>query len=242
MYTASKEFQNYAYFSVQVDQYYAATCIFSRHYDALKASYQLLPTEQDWPTDFSCLTERAASFFQVASRSLNYMGATQIFAIAPFPELTNLTGDIINFGFYTCYCFQWTLFENFVKQGVLGLANAKLLPENICNRCGHIQNRTEQFLKFIDSGKIFGHSPFQSVLPIQGYIPKTEEISYADLDLIRVQRNKFIHAVTSPEILPNSDLEKERSYKRSMWILRMFAGNIDQAIYNVRTASHPQPS
>lgn len=225
----SKQFQDYAWFSTQVDQYYAATRIFARHYDALKAAYVQLPQKQDWPNDPSCLSKAAKEFFIRASSAFNYMGTTGIFADNQSPELRSLPADIVNFGFYTCYCFQWTLFENFTKTSVLGLVADGLLPAKVCNELRTAERQTRGFLKIVDSQKVFGHSPFASVLPTN-----LEKIDFDDLDAIRNQRNEFIHAVKDASILPNSEGEKERLYERSMWILRLFAGNVDNGVQRLR--------
>ena len=232
----SNFFRDYAWFSVQVDQYYSATRIFARHHDALRATYAQLPKGDDWPEDFSGIPEKSQGFFIQAASSLNYMGTTGIFSDAPYPELNNLSVDVINFGFYTCYCFQWTLFENFVKGRILGLTQESLLTSEICDEIRNRKRQTARFLKYIDSGAVFGHSPFFAILPTAGWVPKTEECDFADLTEIREQRNRFVHAVKDPSILPNTEIEKERSYERSMWVLRQFASNLDQRVERLRSA------
>lgn len=234
---SSNTFQEYAWFSVQVDQYYAAIRIFARHYDSLKLAYSYLPKKKDWPSDFSCLSEPAKTFFVRASSALNYMGTTQVFTDAPFSQLNELPKDIVNFGFYTCFCFQWTLFESFVKQSIMDLAGADLLPTQVVSGLKARESGTKAFLQYIDKGHVFGHTPFTTVLPIMGYTPKFEKCDFRDLDLIREQRNQFIHALKNPSILPATEPEKERLYERSMWILRQFAGNIYQDIQNIRGQS-----
>lgn len=238
MAAASKSFEDYAWFSVQVDQYYAAVRIFARHYEALRQSYRSLPTREDWPDDLTALPGTAATFFMVAASSLNYMGTTRIFAEARFPQLANLPTAMVNFGFYTCFCFQWTLFESFVKNSVLGLANDASLPKAVCARVRLLERRSEQFLRYIDDGHVFGHSPFTTAMPVAGWAPSFETCNYADLDAIRKQRNALIHDVKGPSILPSSELEKDRQYERSMWILRKFAENVDSDVQRVRSSSH----
>lgn len=230
----SKAFQEYQWFSVQVDQHYATAKIFARHYEGLKAAYAQLPQESDWPKDLSCLSDAAQAFFLQASNALSYMGTTLIFAEAPYQELRSLPTDLINFGFYTCYCFQWTLFENFAKRSVLGLADDNLLASDVAFRLRALERHTREFLRYVDSGRVFGHSPFATVVPVAGWAPQYENCTFADLDAIREQRNKFIHAVESASILPNTESQKERLYERSMWILRQFAGNIDHEIQCLR--------
>lgn len=168
--TSSNSFQEYGWFSVQVDQYYAAIRIFARHYNALKLTYSELPQGQDFPSDLTCLSDSEKSFFMLASHSLNYMGTTKIFSDALFPNLSELPRDIINFGFYTCYCFQWTLFENFVKQSVMSLASDGLLSDPVLSRLQRIEQSqsTKAFLGYINSGNVFGHTPFVTVLPVGG--------------------------------------------------------------------------
>ena len=227
-------FQEYAWFSVQVDQYYAATRIFARHYGALKAAYAILPHGKDWPKEFSCLPDTARDFFVAASSALNYMGTTRIFEQASFPQLASLPTDMVNFGFYTCYCFQWTLFENFIKRSVFDLLNDGFLPFEVGSELKKREFRTAALLQFIDSGEVFGHSPFSTILPISAGTLQFEECSFGDLESIRKLRNELIHAVGSASILQNTEPEKERLYERSMWILRQFAGNIFQDTQGLR--------
>jgi hypothetical protein len=183
------------------------------------------------------LTEAAKAFFARAGSALNYMGTTGIFEETPYSELRSLPTDIVNFGFYTCYCFQWTLFENFVKHCVLSLVYDELLPCQIGSKLKARERQTFKFLHYLDSGHVFGHSPFTTDLPVTGWTPQFEHCDFTDLDAIREQRNKFIHAVENASILPGSEIEKERLYERSMWILRQFAGNIDQDAQNLRMPS-----
>jgi hypothetical protein len=237
--TPGNPFQEYAWFSVQVDQYYAATKIFARHYAALKAAYTHLPLGDTWPKDFTCLSEAATNFFVTAASALNCMGTTRIFEDAPFSQLASLPSDLINFGFYTCYCFQWTLFENFIKRSLFDLVDDGILPASVGTELRKREFRTAAFLQFVDSGQVFGHSPFSTVLPIAGWTPKFENCDFSDLNAIREQRNKFIHAVENTSILPNTEMEKECLYDRSMWILRQFAGNVFQDAQRLRALSNP---
>jgi len=223
--TASEAFKQYAWRSVQLDQYFAAVRIFSFHYGGLKAIYDRLPRGDDWPDDIPAWSEPARSFFTMASTVLNYMGTTQIFAETPYPELKSLPDDMRRIGFDTCFCFQWTLFEDFVKQRVLGLLDRNVLAPEVCEELKKLERRTERFLRYIDSGKVFGHTPFRTVLPVPGWTPTFEECGYAELDAIRRLRNQLIHTPQTSTI----DRTDQR-YDRSMWTLRLFAGNIDQAV------------
>jgi hypothetical protein len=172
------------------------------------------------------LSEKAQDFFISAANTLNYMGTTGIFLEAPYAELKSLPADIMKFGFSTCFCFQWTLFENFVKQQVLYLANRNLLVPTVSKGLKKRERHTEAFLKYIDSGQVFGASPFKTVLPARGWVPGIENCDFKDLDEIRRQRNELIHAEEGTPMRLDAN---ERNYERSMWLLRQFAGNIDQS-------------
>jgi hypothetical protein len=164
----SEEFQAYAWFSVQVDQYYSAIRIFARNHNALRTAYLRLPKGDDWPKEISCLSQTAKDIFITASSVLNYVGTTGIFQEAPYKDLNNLNTDIINFGFYTCFTFQWTLFENIVKNSIMQLSSANLLSGEITSELKKLELRTYRFLKYIDDGHVFGHSPFRAILPKPG--------------------------------------------------------------------------
>ena len=227
-------FKNYAWFSTQVDQYFAAIRIYARNHETFRAIYKLIPKElSQGNLNLDRIDEDLRTFVMTTSSSFNYMSTTGIFKDAPFPELKDLPNDMINFGFYTCFCFQWTLFENFVKESLLYLANNNFLPNEVSNELIGFKYRTAKFLKYIDSGMVFGQSPFETVLPIKGWEFKTEECDYQDLDKIRQLRNKFIHAIKGREILHISEHEKEKLYTRSMWIMRNFGSNIRQEVMNL---------
>jgi hypothetical protein len=234
MVVVTKEFENYMWFSVQVDQYYAAVRILARHYEPLRAAYNQLPSREEWPQDFSCLADAAQKFFLSAAASLGDLGSTQIFASPHFAQLTNLSEDMFNFGFYTCFSFQWTLFENFTKTSILALVHDALVSPAICSALRSRERRTEKFLQYIDNGHVFGHSPFHTVLPVAGWVPQVENVGYSDLDRIRIIRNDFIHGIKDTAILPISPLDKERLYDRSMLVLRKFAENIDTEVRGIR--------
>lgn len=238
----SDEFKQYAWFSVQVDQYYAAVRIYARNHTHFCEIYEAFPRGDDWPSDLGTvpLSESAKRFFMIASSTFNYMGTTGIFAPPPHDELRDLPADMINFGFYTCFCFQWTLFETFVKDSVLQLVRDNVLPESVSNELRKRERSTGRFLSYIDQGHVFGRSPFITVLPVVSWVPKTETCTIDDLDRIRELRNGFIHAITDRAMLPAAEVEKERLYDRSMWIMRKFAENVDHETQGQRKQSTAQ--
>jgi hypothetical protein len=227
----SREFKDYAWFSVQVDQYYEAIRIFARHLEALTAAYSCIPRGEDWPKDLSSLNQTSRKFFITASSALNYMGTTGIFHEKSHAEQGLLNTDIINFGFYTCFTFQWTLFENFVRNSIFRISSHDLVSKDILEELKKRESKIYRLLKYIDDGHVFGRTPFTTVLSKPGWTPDFEMCNFKDLDAIRGQRNKFIHAVENASILPLDEAQKELMYKRSMWILRRFAQNIDHNIY-----------
>jgi hypothetical protein len=93
--------------------------------------------------------------------------------------------------------------------------------------------RTEKFFDKIDSGDVFGKSPFTTLLPVMGWMPSTEKCDYNDLNKIRELRNTFIHGVESPDITSEDIASKQRRYNRSMWILRKFAENVQWEVQRV---------
>jgi hypothetical protein len=239
--TPTQTFKNYAWFSVQVDQYYSAVRIYARHHNALKQIYQAIPSREEWPKgeEKVGIPETVKKLFITSASTFSYMGTTGIFSNAPYLELTDLPQDMINLGFYTCFCFQWTLFENFVKTSVLNLVQDGLLPSVVSSELKKKERATAKFLEYIDSGAVFGKSPFITVIPIKGWIPKTETCDYTELDNIRKLRNQFIHVVKARNILNCSEIEKEQLYERSMWIMRKFAENVDYEVMQLRERSEP---
>ncbi|NIP26549.1 MAG: hypothetical protein GWO38_22655 [Phycisphaerae bacterium] len=230
-------FKQYSWFSVQVDQYYAAVRIYARNHKDLRSIYDTVKSISPWPDKLGTgiIPEAVEKLFMLTSSHFNYMGTTGIFQESSFPELTELPIDMVNFGFYTCFCFQWTLFENFVKNSLLDLVTEGLVSGDSAKELQKRKHQTALFLSYIDSGKVFGRSPFITVLPVTGWVPKTEICDFKDLTKIRELRNDFIHGINDSEIMPISEIEKERLYSRSMWIMRNFAGNVDQEINKIRS-------
>ncbi|MFJ9900363.1 hypothetical protein ACIQPR_44235 [Streptomyces sp. NPDC091280] len=227
-----EEFENYAYFSVRVDRFFHAANIYGSNHDKLKQAHREIPEHdvvrealRDERTD-----EQFRRFCVVAVNSLNWMATTGIFSDQDDAAPRRVPDDMQNFAYYTCYCFQWTLFENFVKKIVRRAMAAEVLPPDICDELNSKWYKTKQFLDCIESGRVFGSSPFVTVLPVTGWVPGMETCTYADLNKIRELRNLFIHGVDDPEITPESILSQEKVYRRSMMILRCFASNVQQDV------------
>jgi len=111
--SASESFKRDSWFSVQVDQYYVAVQIYARNHQAFRDIYAEVQSASPWPDNvgIGIIPETVEKLFMLTASYFNYIGTTGIFQEASFPELTELPTDMVNFGFYTCFCFQWTLFE-----------------------------------------------------------------------------------------------------------------------------------
>jgi hypothetical protein len=223
------EFKEYAYFSVRVDRFFHVLRIYGRHHDALKSAFKEMPSRQ--VTSDALNDERIDEGFRrfcgTTISALNYMSTTSIFSDGGDIPADQIPEDMRQFGFYTCYCFQWSLFENFIKDILRRAMDAHAIPASICQELDRRWYRTKQFFEFIESGRVFGHSPFVTMLPVPGWTPTAETIGYADLDVIRNLRNDFVHRAAATDVA-DSAMAQERVYDRSMWILRQFASNISQ--------------
>lgn len=234
------EFKQYADFSVRVDRYFNLVNIYGRYHDSLKLMYAKLPDAEitQRAIDAATTTEEVRTFLLVAANLLNSMATTNAFMDAASLDNKDVGQDCLNFAFYTAFCFQWTLFENFVKKMIRKAANAGVLPENTKKELENPRVSTKKFFDLIESGQVFGRSPFVTVLPVPGWIPETETCDYTALDKIRKLRNDFIHGIEKPEITAESLIEKQRRYERSMWILRKFAENVHYAVQNLLARPH----
>ncbi len=231
-----EEFKNYSYFSVRVDRFFNVTNIYGIHHDALKFMYQSIPDPGITETALANnhLAEEVKMFLLIAVNNLDYMGTTNIFSGGGSIDPEKIPEDIKNFSFYTCYCFQWTLFENFIKKMIFILIEDKLLPYAVVRDLEKLSYKTKQFLDYINTDKVFDKSPFITVLPVPGWVPKFETCDYSELDKIRELRNSFIHGIETPEITPEHITIKQRNYERSMWILRKFAENVWQEVLRMK--------
>jgi hypothetical protein len=231
----SEAFKTYAWTSVRVDQYFNSVNIFALHYRSFKFAYSRIPSRNSLDS-LPSLDKEISDFLISAVSALNYMATINIFNEQVSDELKNLDKDLIIFAFSTCFCFQWSLFEDFTRSEVTKLADMDLLPPRISNQLKRRQRQTEGFLKYIDSGAVFGRSPFETVLPVPGWIFSTERCGYGDLDRIRKMRNAITHG--NQVLLDEANESTDRVYQRSMWILRQFAANIDQEIRNTFVKSN----
>lgn len=225
----SEEFKNYAHFSVRVDRYFNVVNIYGMHHDAIKTVYLALPSRERLKAALAASdTDDEVKRFLVSSAwALGYMATTNIFDDQGDQSGGDIFQDALNFAFYTCYCFQWSLFADFVKTEIRKVIDAGVLAHDVVKRLKAKWRQTKQFFDLIESGDVFGTTPFRTVLPVVGWVPSTVECDYDDLNGIRELRNEFIHGVESPAITSENLAAKQRRYERSMWILRKFAENVE---------------
>ena len=225
--TVLSEFKDYAYFSVRVDRYFNVVNIYGMHHNAIKQIHGALPSREKIKTVLgSDIDEDVKRFLVTSAGALGYMATTNIFNEEGDQAGGDISKDALNFAFYTCYCFQWSLFEDFAKTMIRKVIDAGVLPQVVVSDLETRWRQTKRFFDTINSGDVFGCSPFTALLPVMGWIPSTEEVGYNDLTDIRELRNTFIHGVETPEITSEDIGAKQRRYDRSMWILRKFAENI----------------
>lgn len=238
------EFKQYAEFSVRADQFFYAINTYGINHGNLKALSSMRPSNDLLQNGIGkeITDEGVKNFLISAVVALDNLRISGIFSNAKdlVPgaiDPQTIPPDISNFAFYTCFCFQWSLFENFVKTMMQKLIDANALQISTRNKLQSYWSRTKKFFDVINSGEVFGHSPFHTVLPIMDEHGDFQVCDYSELDKIRELRNDFIHGIESPEILPISPIEKRRYYERSMWILRQFATNVQTDVSRKLTGS-----
>jgi len=249
---AFDEFKRYAHFSVRVDRYFNVVNVYGLHHEGLKEVYDELPQtgRLNEALSSASMGDDIKRFLVVAGSRLGYMGTTNIFSNEGSEAEGEIWTDALNFAFYTCYCFQWTLFENFAKSIIQVALDAGAFDEDTVAKLRERWKRTKQFFDLIESGIVFGRTPFRTALPIPGWHLSIENIGYNQLDEMRELRNNFIHGVESPDILSEGSLSKQQRYERGMWILRKFAENIMWEVQRAlghelgqpRTTPNPSPT
>lgn len=142
-------------------------------------------------------------------------------------ELPDIPGDMKTLSIYTCYCFQWSIFERFVVERVMTAVDHDMVPKDVASKLKQKKNNTKDFLKLLDKGAISSSSPFMHLLSQIGSDGNFMKIGYSDLDRIRKRRNQFIHSVDGVMLAGISEADFE-SYTEDMWTLRLFAQNVDQ--------------
>jgi hypothetical protein len=228
-----QEFKNYAEFSVRVDQFFYVVNTYATNHESLKQASSTRPSGKllEEYLEQETVAEEMRKFIFFSVVTLDNLKRTGIFSDAQdlgvgSIDPKTIPPDLSNFAFYTCFCFQWSLFENFIKLMMQKLIDAGSLPIDTAKKLKDNWLRTKKFFDVIDSGEVFGHSPFKTILPIFNSSGKPPEFDYAELNKIRELRNKFIHGVESPEILPSPPLVKQKYYEQCMWVLRQFATNV----------------
>ncbi|MCE2814144.1 MAG: hypothetical protein LW850_27480 [Planctomycetaceae bacterium] len=225
--TVLEEFKRYAYFSVRVDRYFSVVNIYGMHHAGIKEMYSALPSRAQMDNALASPADEALKrFLTVSATALGHMATTNIFNDEGEQAGGAISDDAMNFAFYTCYCFQWSLFEDFVKIMIRKVIDAGAMQAGVVRDLESKWRQTKQFFDKINSGAVFGRTPFTALLPVMGWMPSVEEVGYDQLNEIRELRNNFIHGVESPEITSEDIMAKQRRYHRSMWILRKFAENV----------------
>ncbi len=135
------------------------------------------------------------------------------------PYYKSVTGDGTFFGLRAFLTFQWSLFEDFVRNVLELLIGDDVLDAEAAEKVSKCRGNMASLLQMMENAEIFDRSPFRSILPY-GSMPK---INFDDLTIIRQRRNSFVHwDKTAKEDFTNPDAY----YERCMWVLRNFAGNI----------------
>ena len=130
--TVLSEFKDYAYFSERVDQYFNVINIYGMHHEAIKQIHKALPSREKIKTLLaSDIDEDAKRFLVISSGALGYMATTNIFNSEADQVSDDISKDALNFAFYTCYCFQWSLFEDFTKTMIRKVIDAGALQPNV---------------------------------------------------------------------------------------------------------------
>jgi len=227
-----KEFKEYADFSVRVDRFFHLTSIYGWHHSGIKAMHARLPSpgQIQGVLDDSSINEDIRLFLSVAAFTLGLMATRGIFQDEDDQVGGDVSEDTLKFAFHTCYCFQWSLFEDFVRIMIQKTIDGGVLRTEVANRLKSKWGQTKQLLDMIERGEPFGASPFRSALPEPGWVRSTETCTYADLDEIRNIRNQLIHGVSNPELSSEDITSRQLRYDRSMWILRRFAENIQREV------------
>jgi len=232
--TVLPEFKAYANFSVRVDRFFNVVNIYGMHHNMIKHIHSALPAQDKIEIAIDSNIDSSVKTFLITTiNELNYIATTNIFIDQDEQSLGNILEDTLNFAFYTCYCFQWSLFEDFSKTMIRKVIDANVLKSHVVNDLESNWRRTKAFFDIIHFGDVFGRSPFKSLLPVMGWVFSTEEVGYEDLNSIRNLRNSFIHGVENPDIISENILEKQRRYERSMWILRKFGENIQWEVQHL---------
>ena len=232
-------FKDYAIHSVKADRFFHAINAYGNNHSYLKSAYECLEKGVTIVEKVADVNDEIESIFQNFRSSYSLMrqlAMTNIFNNQNDPcNLGDMTIDISQFSYLTCYCYQWSLFETFVKNMVNIMIESNSISFEV--KCALTKlSKSSSIKPILDwfHTSIFENTPFMHLLPLYSHLGEfnTKSIEYGDLDRIRRMRNKFIHAITKEYAKIGSEnmILLHRQYDEDMWVLRLFAGNLNSQI------------
>lgn len=225
-YALTDAFKRHAMLSAQIDQFLHATLILANNFRNLREAASRSDKLSSILDNSSVGDEEKVGLVSMR-RALNSMTTSGLFMESPHSEFSDIPGDMKRLSIYTCYCFQWSIFERFVVNRVMQAVDDDMVPKDVAPKLKRKKNNTKDFLKLLDKGAISNSSPFMHLLPKIDSDGNFVKISYSDLDRIRERRNQFIHSVDGDMLAGISEADF-KSYNEDMWTLRLFAQNVDQ--------------
>lgn len=222
-----KYFEQYVNYSVKVDRYFHCVNIYANNHNGIKQIHDSLDKIYKRMLELESIGNNPdkdiTNFLHMSYFIMGRMHITNIFSNKDLFYLGDMVYDMRVFSFVTCYCYQWNLFESFVSYMVGKLIHSNKLDCQIINKLKYSMGKAKKLLDLLND-KVFEDSPFEYLLiDSNGNLKK---IGYAELDIIRKRRNKFVHAILN-NTLENENIRRlQELYYEDMWILRVYAQNL----------------
>jgi hypothetical protein len=220
----SAEFKHYALSSVKIDRFFNVLNIYGSHHHGIRDVGRAILQGPEMP-ELGTLPERVSRPLVLARMVMRDLAITGLLADEEADLGPETVGeDMVNYAFFTCYVFQWLLFEHFIRSTVKSLAGAHRLPFTLAKHAP-ASNILRQIRKH-DS------AVFDLILPASQFavlnygLPPIEKYGLDDVDRIRTLRNELTHTTHAPSLAGLDTMSKQRRYETDMWILRHAAQGV----------------
>lgn len=222
-----KYFEEYANYSVKVDRYFHCVNAYANSHNGLKYIHDNLDKIYNRMVE---LEENGAEidkeirlFIRCSYTLMRPIHITNIFSDLDPCNLGDKIYDMRIYSYITCYCYQWNLFESFIRYIIKRIVKSGKIDKKVSDKLTKARGikKTLAILNY----EVFECSPFSHILPEYDENGEFIKIGFSDLNIIRERRNRFVHSILDDDIEDAKIGQLQWRYDRDMWTLRLFAQN-----------------
>ena len=222
-----KYFEEYANYSVKVDRFFHCVNAYANSHNGLKYIHDNLDRIYNRMVE---LEENGAEidkeirlFIRCSYTLMQPIHITNIFSDLDPCNLGDKIYDMRIYSYITCYCYQWNLFESFIRYITKRIVKSGKIDKKVSDKLTKARGikKTLAILNY----EVFECSPFSHILPEYDENGEFIKIGFSDLNIIRERRNRFVHSILDDDIEDAKIGQLQWRYDRDMWTLRLFAQN-----------------